>query len=369
MRMTVRTVPFVCALALLAGACGGNGLHAVADAGGTPDAPAADVPTFDAPALEASAPDVHAEARPPHPGLGCGKSLPAQTNMTTANQRFTKFTVMANGANLTSTPVEAKAIPRTFWVRVPADYDPQRPYRVVLNAPGCTTAGMAYQYALQLFRTAGGGTEQAIYVAIDDAPDMNDVGCYDNDGLRAGDWELFDLTMSFVDQHYCADLDKVYAVGYGTGAVVANRWGCYFAAPEPARQLAPSYHVSAQVALWGNEPPEQPACSGPVPAFFMRGTLGALSPINQTAPSLARVGGQNGCDTAYDDSGDAGATGANAPWHAADLPTGLCHTFTGCPTAAPVILCRPTVPAQVGAFDSFSIPAITKFFDELETLR
>jgi poly(3-hydroxybutyrate) depolymerase len=301
------------------------------------------------------------------PGAGCGRSLPAGTTPTVTGriQGYTQFTVMGTGANLTDTPIPAKAGPRTFWVRVPADYDPQHAYRVVFIGDGCGDRGMANMYALQLFKEAAGGTEQAIYVAIDNPPNPVYMDCYDNnDGPRSEDWEAFDLFMSFVDEHYCADLDKVYVVGYSTGATLANQWGCYFAGtPSPPRKFAPRYHVRGQVALWGYEPPDQPPCGGPVAGLWMHGTQSSgVSPETDVRPSLVRVGRANGCDTTVDNPG------TSAPWHGNDttLSRGLCQQLTRCPADHPVVFCRPDIALQNGWYTEFSIPAITTFFDEIE---
>jgi hypothetical protein len=302
-------------------------------------------------------------------GAGCGQDLPdgTQATRTGAVQGYTQFTVMATGANLTSTPVAAKAGPRTFWVRVPANYDPQRPYRVVFLGQGCGDPRMAAWQTPALYREAAGGSEQAIYVAIDLPPTEVNMDCYDTDaGLQSEEWEAFELFMSFVDAHYCTDLNKIYVAGYSTGASLANMWGCYFAGtPNPPRKFAPRYHIRAQVALWGQEPTEQPTCGGPVAALWMHGTVSAVSPVTEGAPSLARVGRTNGCVTTYDDES------AQAPWHddSQTIAMGVCRKFTGCPTDYPVVYCSPTIPVQVGPFETFSIPAITTFLDELEAGR
>ena len=294
--------------------------------------------------------------------------MPAGTHPTTvgSSDGYTQFTVMGTGANLTPTPIAAKAGPRTFWVRVPADYDPRHPYRVVFIGQGCDTMAEANKAALQLYLEAQGGTEQAIYVALDISPSSPSMDCYDNGaGLQSEDWEAFGLFMGFVDQHYCADLDKVYVVGYSTGATLANMWGCYFAGPPP-HEFASGYHVRAQVALWGTEPTVQPPCGGPVAGLWMHGTQSLnVSPLTDVTPALARVGKTNGCDTSIDD------VGAQAPWHpnVQGIANGKCVSFTGCPNDYPVVFCAPSIAVQNGPFTEFSIPAVTRFFADLEAGR
>jgi poly(3-hydroxybutyrate) depolymerase len=166
---------------------------------------------------------------------GCGKQLPASQVFTIPGKPtgYTQFTVMGTGATLAN-PVPTKAGPRTFWVRVPVDYDPNHKYRVVYIGQGCGGYGVADTMTLQLFKegtpTMPGGTEEAIYVALDIPMDMANMDCYDNrDGLSSQEWEAFQLFQTFVDSNYCVDNDRVYISGYSTGGWLTNQWGCYFA--------------------------------------------------------------------------------------------------------------------------------------------
>jgi hypothetical protein len=63
---------------------------------------------------------------------GCGKPLPAAQPQTVPGKPtgYMHYTVMGTGATLDGT-IPEKAGPRTFWVRVPADYNPNRKYRTV----------------------------------------------------------------------------------------------------------------------------------------------------------------------------------------------------------------------------------------------
>ena len=87
-------------------------------------------------------------------------------------------------------PIPAKAGPRTFWVRVPADYDPNRAYRVVYLGQGCGGTQIANLITYPLFRASLGGAEQAIYVALDVPENMANADCYDDAaGLASQEWE------------------------------------------------------------------------------------------------------------------------------------------------------------------------------------
>jgi hypothetical protein len=217
------------------------------------------------------------------PGSGCGKPLPADQPPTVPGRPngYMHYTVTATGATL-GAPQPQKAGPRTFWVRVPVDYDPTHAYRVVYLGQGCGGVGVANMNTYQLYKESEGGTEQAIYVALDIPTDMANQDCYDNNsGPTSQEWEAFELIHSVVDANYCVDNDNVFVAGYSTGGWLSNMWGCYFAgdgahpangvpggAGAPPRRFAPRYHLRGQAVVSGVEPDNNPPCNGPVAAIW-----------------------------------------------------------------------------------------------------
>jgi poly(3-hydroxybutyrate) depolymerase len=350
-------------LLLALAACNGSLAQpsGAADAGGADDGAVAGA--ADGAGSDAGGPPPNADVV--WPGVGCGKPLPAnQMTATPGSARgYTHYVVMGTGTNLTDTPIATNAIPRTFWVRVPADYDPSHPYRVVYVGQGCGGYQMANIYTFQLYKESAGGTEQAIYVALDLPENQVNMDCYDNrSGPSSGEWEAFQLIQQFVDANYCADLNHIYVAGYSTGGYLANMWGCYFAgAPTPPRKLAPGYHIRAQIAVSGGEPPMQPTCGGPVAALILHDTVDS-NPFSGALAALARVGRTNGCDTTYDD-----AT-LQVPWHSDVVGPDVCKKFVGCPAGYPVVFCTTT---GQGHSDHHTdvIPAAKLLFDEIEAPR
>ena len=172
------------------------------------------------------------ELGPPHAiNLGCGHELPPNQVQTSPGlpKGYTHFTLKGTGATLAA-DIPSKAGPRTFWVRVPVDYDKNKKYRVVYIGQGCGGYGVANVSTLQLFKEKSGGTEQAIYVALDIPTEMANMDCYDNrDGPSSQEWEAFQLFQNYVDNNYCVDNNRVYVSGYSTGGWLTNMWGCYFA--------------------------------------------------------------------------------------------------------------------------------------------
>jgi poly(3-hydroxybutyrate) depolymerase len=301
------------------------------------------------------------------PGPGCGKPLPAGQQRGTPDKPlgYFHYTVQATGKTLDQDQ-PLKAGPRTFWVRVPPDYDVNRPYRVVYIGQGCGSYGTANTDTLQLFREAAGGTEQAIYVALDIPMDMANMNCYDNrDGLNSQEWEAFELFHTVVDNNYCVDDNRIYVAGYSTGAYLANMWGCYFAGDGSMsggapRKFAPKYHIRAQAAVTGGEPPNNPPCNGPVAGIWIHDAGDNGNPIGGSIAALTRVGTMNHCDTTYSK-----AT-IQVPWHP-EIPLlgDVCKRFPGCPADYPVVFCTTNGLGHADQHER-AIPAFKQFFDEVE---
>jgi poly(3-hydroxybutyrate) depolymerase len=301
---------------------------------------------------------------------GCGKDLPATQATTKPNtpKGYTHYTVMGTGETLAAN-IPQKVGPRTFWVRVPADYDPNRPYRVVYIGQGCGGYDSANLSTLQLFKETQGGTEQTVYVALDIPKDMANMDCYDNrDGATSQEWEAFQLFHDVVESNYCVDNNRIYVAGYSTGGWLSNMWGCYFAGdgmnpagtPGTPRKFAPKYHIRAQAAVTGGEPANQPPCNGPVAAIWIHDAGDGPNPISGNIDALTRVGKMNGCDTKYD------STTNKAVWHPEYKPLGdVCKTFTGCNENYPVVFCT-TNGLGHDSQSERAIPAFRTFFDQLE---
>jgi poly(3-hydroxybutyrate) depolymerase len=341
-------------LASLAGASCGGSPTLLAQPPDVEDASTTDAGAVDSGAVAASI------------GAGCGKLLPANQPATIPGKAtgYLQYTVTGTGATLDGT-MPAKAGPRTFWVRVPADYDPNRKYRVVYIGQGCGGFNTANTATYRLYDEAIGGTEQAIYVALDIPTDMANQDCYDNrDGLKSQEWEAFELIHSTVDANYCVDNDNIMVTGYSTGAWLTNMWGCYFAgdgqhpwngvpgggAESSARRFAPRYHIRAQAGTGGGEPDNNPPCNGPIAAMWFH-DMTDNNPIAADRAALARVLRMNGCEGS-----------PTKPWHT-ELASGVCVQYTACPAQYPVVFCETNL-CHTANEENF-VPAVTHFYAEM----
>lgn len=308
----------------------------------------------------------------PWKSSGCGQALPEQQVATEPGTRtgYTEWVVSQPGASLNPTKPLLPST-RRFSVRVPADYDPNRPYRVVyLARGGCDAQDTYSQVSYDLFDEARGGSEQAVYVDIALPNYASNPNCYDTTtGLDSLEYEAFELMHDLVESRYCVDNNRIFVAGYSQGGGLSNMWGCYFAGiPEKPRRFLPKWAVRGHAVVAGWREANQPVpCNGPGAGIWIH-DVGDMSQgmydSNTSALMLAMQA--NGCSGGYDDGPkQSWAPVANVP----GLEDGACQLYTGCSSQAssdyPLVFCN----AQgAGGTDrsELAIPAFTAFFASMD---
>lgn len=315
------------------------------------------------------------------PSSGCGLEPPAEQLKTLAGTStgFTEFHIAQTGATL-GADQPSHAGSRKFFVRLPPDYDKNRPYRVVYSNSACSGPDAPATSGPVLYSQPQGGTEQAIYVVPTISSTSDNPNCFDTQsGPLSQEWEAFDLIQSFVESHYCADNNRVFVTGYSSGATLANMLSCYFgghaspplddadvAAGRSERKFLPKWGVRGHVALSGLLGPEQPApCNGPSAGLWLFGMGGNPAPVEQYVAAFELALKTNGCTGNYQD-------GPKEPWAPADnipgLQGGICYRYTGCPAEVaasyPLVACT----TQYGSRGilGYYAPAVTAFLAEMD---
>jgi len=347
---------------------GSSGTKTPPSVGGVAEARGGTTSQATDPVTEGGATDKPGQGGASLPSSGCGLPLPQEQVSTIPGTRtgYTEWNVTLKGETL-GTDEPRDALPRQFFVRVPVDYDPNRPYRVVYLGSGCGSQHAGKTNTFALFNEAQGGSEQAIYVGLS-IPD-NDVnpGCYDNNtGPQSQEWEAFEAIHTFVESHYCVDNDQIYVGGYSTGAWLANLWGCYFGGvPTPPRKFSPHWAIRGALSVTGSLAPNVPKpCGGPAAHLWIHDALDMSNLISTNTAALELALQTNGCTGNYD--------GPKQPWAPAEaipeLAGGICQEYTGCPAAVaaryPLVFCTTT---GYGHADqaNHAIPAFERFFEQL----
>ena len=396
---SIRDLVFGFSCACLATACGGHTLQPGKDTastgGATTTAAAGSSGTQPNtnPAAGAASGGVGADTSKPRGGSakdlsrpwkssGCGLPLPAQQVPTVPGTRtgYTEWKVEQTGATLGASD-PSKAGSRQFFVRVPVDYDVDKPYRVVYIGQGCGTQHAGATNAYPLFDEARGGTEQTVYVAVSIPDNYANPGCYDqNSGSQSQEWEAFDLMHTLVESHYCVDNNRIYVAGYSTGGSLGNMWGCYFGGiPSPPldmadleaglklRKFSPFWAIRGTANVASLLPDNQPVpCNGPAAHLYVHDALDGTQRDNNPIPALNLALQTNGCTGNYHD-------GPKQPWPPAEqipgFAGGICQQYSGCPADIaknyPLVFCTTSGLGRADQAAS-AIPAFTRFFESMD---
>jgi poly(3-hydroxybutyrate) depolymerase len=219
---------------------------------------------------------------------------------------------------------------RSFSLQLPAGYDPKTAYPVFMGGGGCGSGGGGYA-------PPGAGGAIRINLAIKNGGGL-DGACF-ADGGQACSGNTTTLSycvnspemayvrgiLSYVESHYCVDLDKEFIGGASSGAWEAYTLGC-----GDADQLR------GIVALAGGKRENRWKCTGPVAAFMIADKGDGENPImtNSVEPHLDSHGSLASRDELLVRNG---CVGTASTVYDPKYPS--CLKYTGCPAAYPVIWC------------------------------
>ena len=188
---------------------------------------------------------------------------------------------------------------RTYHVRVPSSYDPQRAYPLVFRWHG--RGGNGLSGGLDIERAAGSA---AIVVAADG---IDNSWSY---GTTANDLQLFDGMLGALSEQYCIDLARVFAYGFSAGGGMTNLLGC---------ERADKLRATAAIASFDRA---DARCDGaPLAAWFRHDRTDSASPISGGRSARDRVARRAGCSR--------DTTMVNG-----------CMQYVGCRPGYPVVWCE-----------------------------
>jgi poly(3-hydroxybutyrate) depolymerase len=233
---------------------------------------------------------------------GCGKSA-------TGTGDFARTTIGVLGRD------------RTYHLRLPHTYDPNRAYPLVFRWHGSGGDGLSGGLDIEL-----SSVNDAIVVGADG---LNKEWVI---GTRAHDLALFDAMLEAVSKRYCIDRDRVFSYGFSDGGFITNDLAC---------RRGDVLRASAAVAggFWSGK------CKGKVAVWFVHDTDDKAVPIAQGREARDRVLASNGCSTDTVDEGDG------------------CVRYKRC-GASPVVWCQSSGIGHSPRGD-FAPPRVWKFFSEL----
>ena len=337
---------------------------------------------------------------------GCGMTPPTATGMIGTTQ-FGKFSITIKAQSFSNYSQAAANIDRTYYVRLPNNYDKTKPYKVVYLGPGCGKAQstMTTPKGLPIdtdpmTQGATGPASNAIIVQLEpgtynpaeynpmNCQVGNTAGCTADSAYCFDDWAYvpantipdgptsaamerayFDALHKAIEGSYCVDKGHQFYAGYSSGGWLAQQLGCWF--PDVIR---------AQANVTGGLPPNIKTNSTgandycvkhPLAAFLIHDALDASNPFLGSVDAATRLFAANGCTGAFPTPPRPDATTALpaglAPYTITGVPNGnnlRCYQFMTCPAANPMVFCV-TLGQMHNDQHTTADPAFWEFFSKL----
>lgn len=222
------------------------------------------------------------------PSAGCGKA---------AAQALETF-VQAK--------VTAKGFERTYFVRLPAAYDPMRAYPTVVVAAACGGTGD------KSISIQDASKSDAIVIGLNWSKDVSGRDCFNTESATSPDIDFFDAALLAVESSSCVDQNRVFFEGFSSGSWLTNLIGC-----------ARGDVLRGQGNASGGPPP-LPTCKGPIATIMVHDMSDGSNSYSGGIQTRDRIRKLNGCSE------------QTAPWDAA-YPE--CVAFQGCMPGYPVVFC------------------------------
>jgi hypothetical protein len=263
-------------------------------------------------------------------------SQPGSCAQGTANQGTAACQAIPPGSAVPATATQGSPENRGWWVYVPEDYDPNKPYKVIYSGAGCGDNNL-FNSGEDGFPYNNVDDGDAILVGLDYDTYSEVPGCYDNRDPQSNDFTFFPWLQSQIESEFCVDTNGEFFSGYSSGAWLGQQLDCAF--PDKLRGV---------VSVTGCEPGAagypgaqySPCVDEPTAAFFVKDFGDQDDTYACILPACARVLEQNGCSVTTCNPLDPTLTTPYAVPAGVTPPAGtVCVQFNGCPVGYPVVFC------------------------------
>ncbi|HET6281812.1 MAG TPA: hypothetical protein VFH73_12620, partial [Polyangia bacterium] len=236
------------------------------------------------------------------------------------------------------------SITRTYFVKLPANYDRNKPYRLIYEGTSCGGGPTAVPDF-----TALAGADGVIAIAMQRRDGVHTDGpggpnCFDDWNSMSIEYPFFETMHLAVSKTLCFDAHRVFIVGHSSGAWLSNNVGCYFGS-KYIRAISPhegGFSQQPNYPVYGPPPTGMPTCNDlPTPGLWQHNHDDPNNPISANIRAITRALKVNRCtDTDF-------AT-AKTTLYAAPGTNGVCKQYTSCPKEFPIVFCDPATGGHTG---------------------
>jgi hypothetical protein len=247
---------------------------------------------------------------------------------------------------------------REYFLTLPAGYDKDKAYPLVLQGPGCGGTGT------DVYALSSDVDDTVIRVGLTPPPNAighatnPNQGCFDDkDGDDSVDWVFYESLYDKLATQLCFDRHRVFASGRSSGAWFADELTCKYAGDA-------THAVRGVLANSGGlptQPPFAPTCSGkPFSGMFF-----IMPPANDNALPAERIAANHAFQV---DGCSMGTTIDTSPVE--NFPIGggnsetTCKRIVGCPAQTPLVVCM--LPTSPSGLDDIINPGFSTFLELFE---
>lgn len=230
------------------------------------------------------------------------------------------------------------SVTREYTVFLPKDYNPNTPYTLLFEGPGCGgQSGDVYPIQTK-YQDANTNNADATIIRVGLRPPPNSIGhgtnenqgCFDDkEGDDSVDWVFYENLYDKLNGELCFDRNRVFSAGNSSGAWFSNELGCKYAgdATRPVRGVLPN------TGGLPTEPQYVPTCTNaPMSGMWIHEINDGTNPFSGNKVAIARAMKNNSCaqenyDTAQLEDFNIGTNNMN------------CKRIKNCDPLYPLVVC------------------------------
>jgi polyhydroxybutyrate depolymerase len=219
---------------------------------------------------------------------------------------------------------------RTYYVKLPSDYNPATVYKVVIGGSSCVDDFDPNSIDFDKVTGATGGAIQITPIVEADVMKDGSSTCYDDKDTNSIEYPLVEKMLQEVGAKFCYDQHKVFVQGHSSGGWYSNMTGCVYGSTL-LRAMSSNGGGLAQ----GDG--ERPPCSADKPeAGMWILPVSDDEGVDETHIAVDRALKLNKCE-----GGDVAGAWQSAPSENYAKDGAVSCKKYKCPEAFPVIFCTP----------------------------